>query len=50
MVALLLVAAIVFTWGSIGSMICVYCLITLCAALLFQKFMTNRDPDDFDME
>lgn len=49
-VVLILVATTVLTWGSIGSAATLMCLVTLCSALLFQKFMTNRDPDDFDME
>lgn len=47
---LALLSLIVLTWGSAGSMACVFCLIMMVAALLFQKFMTNRDTDDFDME
>lgn len=47
---IILLAAAVLTWGSLGSAVSVFCLITMVSALLFQKFMTNRDPDDFDME
>ena len=49
-VAVLLVAVTILTWGSLGSAATLLCLISLCSALLFQKFMTNRDPDEFEME
>ena len=45
---LLLVAVV--SWGSLGSMICIYALIVMVSAVLFQKFVTNRDSDYFDME
>ena len=50
LLAAALVTLLVCTWGSLGSAATLLCLITLCSALLFQKCMTNRDPDDFDME
>ena len=46
----LIVAVIIFTWGSIGSAVTGFCLITMVAAILFQKFLTNRDESDFQME
>ena len=48
-VAALIIVAIL-TWGSIGSAVMVLCLISLCSALLFQKYLTNRDPGDYQME
>ena len=50
LLAATLVTLTVLTWGSLGSAAALMCLITLCSALLFQKFMTNRDPNDVDME
>ena len=44
-VALLLAA--VCTWGSLGSAVCVYCLIIMAAALLWQRFLNHRNEDDF---
>ena len=38
------------TWGSVGSAVCVFCLVTMVSALLFQRFLTNREDSDFDME
>ena len=48
--ALVLLALMVLTWGSIGSAVMGLSLITLAASLLFQKFLTNRDAGDFQME
>ena len=47
---LTLVAVTVLTWGSIGSAATAFCLITMVSALIFQKFMTNRDGSDFQIE
>ena len=44
--AALLLAA-VCTWGSLGSAVCVYCLIIMGAALLYQRFLNHRNEDDF---
>ena len=48
--ALVLLVVMVITWGSIGSAVMGLCLIMLAASLLFQKFLTNRDTSDFQME
>ena len=45
----LLVTAIC-TWGSLGSAVCVYGLIMMAAALLYQHFLTHREEDDFTDE
>ena len=37
-------------WGSIGSAMCVFCLIIMVAALLFRRFVLERDPDDFKFD
>ena len=47
--AVLLVTAIL-TWGSLGSAVCVYGLIMMAAALLYQRFLTHREEDDFTDE
>ena len=44
--AVLLIAA-VCTWGSLGSAVCIYGLIMMAAALLYQRFLTHRNEDDF---
>lgn len=49
-VALALLALAVTTWGSIGSVLCVFCLIIMGAALLYRRFVLERDDDDFKME
>jgi hypothetical protein len=48
--ALGLAVLAVLTWGSAGSALCVYCLIMMGAALLFKRFLINRDNDKFDSE
>ena len=48
--ALVLLTVMVLTWGSLGSAVMALCLILMAASLLFQKFLTNRDTSDFQME
>ena len=48
--ALVLLVLTVLGWGSIGGGVCVYCLIMMGAALLIEKFLIDRNEDDFDME
>ena len=43
-------AAIVLTWGSIGSVILTFCLLLMGASVVYQRFLTNRDEGDFDWE
>ena len=50
LLAVVLVAVMVLTWGSLGSAVMGLCLILMVAALIFQKFLTNRDAGDFQME
>ena len=50
LLAVLLVVTIIFTWGSLGSAVCIYCLITMGAALLFKRFLVNRNADDYQTE
>ena len=49
LVAVLLGTALL-TWGSLGSAVCIYGLIMLGAALIYQRFLTHRDEDDFTDE
>ena len=37
-------------WGSVGSVMCVFCLIIMVSALLVRKFVLERDPDDFKFD
>ena len=50
LMALGMVILMIATWGSIGSAVMGLCLITMVSALLFQRFLTNRDGGDFQME
>ena len=50
LVGLALVMAIVMiaNWGSIGSAAMAMGLITMGAALLYQRFLNREDPDQWD--
>ena len=43
----LVVAVIILTWGSIGSIVMIFCLILMGLSLLYQHFITNRDDEYF---
>jgi len=47
---LVLLSVTVLTWGSLGSGVCIFLLVTLVSALLMQKFVTHRDEDWFQDE
>lgn len=50
LVALGLAVLAVCTWGSVGSAVCVYGLITMGAAFLYKRFLVNRNNSKFDSE
>jgi len=53
LIALVVVALLVLaiaTWGSIGSMLCVFLLILMTVAILYRKLVLERDEDTFDWE
>ena len=50
LVALGLLVLAVLTWGSVGSAVCVLCLFSMGSALLFKRFLINRDESPFDSE
>lgn len=45
-----LTVLVIATWGSMGSIILLLCLIAAVSFLLLQKFLINRAPSDFQME
>ena len=45
-----LTTGLVLGWGSAGSVLCAFCLITMAAALLVKHFLIDRQNDDFDMD
>jgi len=47
---LLMLGVIVLTWGSVGSAVMGYGLIMLLSALLYQRYLTNREESDYQME
>lgn len=50
LVALGLLVLALWTWGSVGSAVCILCLISMSSALLVKKFLINRDDSPFDSE
>ena len=48
--ALGMVVLMIATWGSIGSALCAFLLIIMVAAVLYRKFVLDRDEDMFDWE
>ena len=50
MLAVLMLTVMFLTWGSVGSVVMAFGLLTMAAALLYQKFLTNRDSDRFQEE
>lgn len=50
LIALGLLVLAVLTWGSVGSAVCILCLITTGSALLVKRFLINRDESPFDSE
>ena len=46
--ALVMVIVMIATWGSIGSAVMAMGLITMGAALLYQRFLNREDPDQWD--
>ena len=52
-IALLIILAIVMlvvailTWGSVGSLVMVLCLILMALSLLYNHFIINRDDEYF---
>ena len=38
----------IVSWGSIGSAVMAFGLITMGAALLYQRFLNREDPDQWD--
>ena len=50
LMAVVMLAVAILTWGSIGSVAMIFCLILMGLSLLWQKTMTNRDDDYFQSE
>ena len=50
LIALGLLALALCTWGSVGSAVCILCLITMGSALLVKRFLINRDESPFESE
>lgn len=50
LLAIALTTLMLVFWGSMGSAMCAFCLIIMVSALLFRKFVLERDPDDFKFD
>ena len=50
LLAVVLAALMLVTWGSLGSAMCAFLLILMVAAVLYRKFVLDRDEDMFDWE
>ena len=50
LMALGLLVLAIATWGSVGSAVCILCLMSMGSALLVKKFLINRDDSPFDSE
>ena len=48
--ALVMVIVAIVTWGSVGSLIMVFCLIMMGLGLLYSHFLTNRDDSDYFLQ
>ncbi len=44
---LALLAGILATWGSLGSIVLCFGLVTTVAALLYRRFLDREDSDDY---
>ena len=49
-ITVFLLVLILTTWGSVGSILCTFCLILMGVALAYRKLVLDRDDDDFKME
>ena len=46
----LMVTVMILTWGSVGSAVLAYGLITMGCAVLYRRFLINREESDYQME
>ena len=45
-----IITLMLVTWGSIGSALCAFLLIIMVVAVIYRKFVLDRDEDIFDWE
>ena len=50
LVAIGITALMLITWGSVGSALCAFLLIIMVAAVLYRKFVLDREEETFDWE
>jgi len=49
-VAALMLAVAIATWGSVGSVALIFGLIMMGLSLVYQHFLTNREDNDYDID
>ena len=48
--AIAITTLMLVTWGSVGSALCAFLLVIMVAAILYRKFVLERDEDTFDWD
>ena len=48
--AIAITTLMLVTWGSVGSALCAFLLIIMVVALIYRKFVLERDEDAFDWD
>ena len=48
--AIAITTLMLVTWGSVGSALCAFLLIIMVVALIYRKFVLERDEDTFDWD
>ena len=48
--AIAITTLMLVTWGSVGSALCAFLLVIMVAAILYRKFVLERDEDTFDRD
>ncbi len=50
LLAIAITTLMLVTWGSVGSALCAFLLVIMVVALLYRKFVLERDEDTFDWD
>ena len=48
--AIAITTLMLVTWGSVGSALCAFLLISMVVALIYRKLVLERDEDTFDWD
>ena len=47
LLAIVMITVAILTWGSVGSIVMIFCLILMGLSLLYNHFLINRDDEYF---